>query len=69
MIYLVGFKNLPVSVYEAATLDGANEVQKFWRLSVPLLKPITLYVSVVTLVSGFNAVSYPHLTLPTSGLG
>lgn len=54
LIYLVGFKNLPASVYEAATLDGANEVQKFWRLSVPLLKPITLYVSVVTLVSGFN---------------
>lgn len=54
LIYLVGFKNLPVSLYEAATLDGANGRQQFWRLSVPLLKPITLYVSVVTLVSGFN---------------
>jgi multiple sugar transport system permease protein len=54
LIYLVGFKNLPTSVYEAARLDGASGPQSFWYLSVPLLKPITLYVSVVTLVSGFN---------------
>ncbi len=54
LIYLVGFKSLPVSVYEAAKLDGASGPQSFWHLSVPMLKPITLYVSVVTLVSAFN---------------
>jgi multiple sugar transport system permease protein len=54
LIYLVGFKNLPPSLYEAARLDGASGPQSFWYLSIPLLKPITLYVSVVTLVSGFN---------------
>ena len=54
LIYLVGFKNLPPSLYEAARLDGASALQSFWYLSIPLLKPITLYVSVVTLVSGFN---------------
>jgi multiple sugar transport system permease protein len=54
LIYLVGFKNLPPALYEAARLDGATARQSFWYLSIPLLKPITLYVSVVTLVSGFN---------------
>lgn len=54
LIYLVGFRNLPNSVFEAARLDGASGIQSFWRISVPMLKPITLYVSVVTLVSGFN---------------
>jgi multiple sugar transport system permease protein len=54
IIYLVGFKSLPRSLYEAAELDGASSLQRFWHISVPLLKPITLYVSVVTLVSGFN---------------
>ena len=54
LIYLVGFKNLPVSLFEAAKLDGATPAQSFWHVSIPLLKPITLYVSVVTLVSGFN---------------
>lgn len=54
LIYIVGFKNLPVTLYEAADVDGATAWQKFRHISVPLLKPITLYVSVVTLVSGFN---------------
>jgi multiple sugar transport system permease protein len=54
LIYLVGFRNLPVSLYEAAKLDGASGPQAFRFLSIPLLKPITLYVSVVTLVSSFN---------------
>ena len=54
LIYLVGFKSLPVSLYEAAKLDGASGRQSFWHLSMPMLKPITLYVSVVTLVSAFN---------------
>ncbi len=54
LIYLVGFKTLPESLYEAARLDGATGVQSFWFLSVPMLKPISLYVSVVTLVSAFN---------------
>jgi multiple sugar transport system permease protein len=54
LIYLVGFKTLPESVYEAARLDGASGIQSFWFLSIPMLKPISLYVSVVTLVSAFN---------------
>ena len=54
LIYLVGFRNLPRSVFEAAKLDGASGIQSFFFMSIPLLKPITLYVSVVTLISGFN---------------
>lgn len=54
LIYLVGFKNLPESLFEAAKLDGASGAQRFFYISIPLLKPITLYVSVVTLISAFN---------------
>ncbi|MBM9595442.1 carbohydrate ABC transporter permease [Roseitranquillus sediminis] len=54
LIYLVGFKNLPNSLFEAAKLDGASGLQSFWNISVPMLKPITLYVSVITLVTSFN---------------
>lgn len=54
LIYLVGFKSLPINLFEAAKLDGASGRQSFWHISVPMLKPITLYVSVVTLVSAFN---------------
>ena len=54
IIYLVGFKALPESVFEAARLDGGTGIQSFWYVAVPMLKPITLYVSVVTLISSFN---------------
>ena len=61
LIYLVGFRNLPRSVFEAAQLDGANGFQSFLYMSVPLLKPITLYVSVVTLISGFNVYAQAYV--------
>ena len=61
LIFLVGFKNLPVSLFEAAKLDGASALQSFWHLTLPLLKPITLYVSVVTLVSGFNVYAQAYV--------
>ncbi|SMC82973.1 carbohydrate ABC transporter permease [Primorskyibacter flagellatus] len=61
LIYLVGFRNLPKSVYEAARLDGASGIQSFLFMSVPLLKPITLYVSVVTLISGFNVYAQAYV--------
>ncbi|MCY3981371.1 MAG: sugar ABC transporter permease [Alphaproteobacteria bacterium] len=54
LIYIVGFKNLPQGLYEAAELDGANGIQRFLYISIPMLKPITLYVSVVTMISAFN---------------
>lgn len=61
LIYLVGFKNLPPSLYEAAQLDGATGRQCFWHISVPMLRPISLYVSVVTLVSAFNVYAQPFV--------
>lgn len=54
LIFLVGLKNVPESLHEAAMLDGASAPQRFWFISLPLVRPITLYVSVVTLIAGFN---------------
>jgi multiple sugar transport system permease protein len=54
LIFLVGMRNLPQSLFEAAVIDGAGARQQFWHITVPLLRPIMLYVSVVTLVAGFN---------------
>jgi multiple sugar transport system permease protein len=54
LIFLVGMKGLPQSVFEAARIDGASGPQAFRYITIPLLKPIILYVSVVTLVAAFN---------------
>jgi multiple sugar transport system permease protein len=61
LIYVVGFRNLPTNVFEAAKLDGASGIQAFWHVAVPLLRPITLYVSVVTLISGFNVYAQAYV--------
>jgi multiple sugar transport system permease protein len=54
IIFIVGLRNVPVSLYEAARLDGASGIQAFRHITIPMLRPIVLYVSVVTLVAGFN---------------
>jgi multiple sugar transport system permease protein len=54
LLFLVGLRNIPTSLYEAASLDGASPVHMFRYVSLPLLKPVTLYVSVVTLISAYN---------------
>src|SRR5919112_4967791 len=54
LIFLVGLKNVPQSLRDAASLDGASAIQSFWHVSLPILRPITLYVSVVTLIAAFN---------------
>jgi len=61
LIYIVGYRSLPVSVFEAAKLDGASALQTFWHVTVPLLRPITLYVSVVTLIAGFNVYAQAYI--------
>jgi len=61
LIYIVGYRSLPVAVFEAAKLDGASRLQTFWYVTVPLLRPITLYVSVVTLISGFNVYAQAYV--------
>ncbi|MCL1995440.1 MAG: sugar ABC transporter permease [Defluviitaleaceae bacterium] len=42
--YLASLQELPKSLYEAASIDGAGEVKKFWHITIPYLRPITTYV-------------------------
>jgi multiple sugar transport system permease protein len=49
VILYSGLQNIPGDVYEAASLDGANAWQQFWRITFPLLRP----VSAITLLLGF----------------
>ncbi|MDD3859931.1 MAG: sugar ABC transporter permease [Bacteroidales bacterium] len=47
MIFLVGLKAIPRELYESASLDGAGKWHKFWSVTFPQLKPITLFVIIV----------------------
>lgn len=51
LLFLIGFYNISQDVYEAASMDGANGWQKWWHISLPLIKPtITLVLVLMTSV-------------------
>ena len=54
VLYLVGLRNIPHEYAEAASIDGANDTQRFWRITLPLLRPILLFVLVTSSISSFN---------------
>lgn len=54
MVYfLSGLQNIPVELYESAEIDGANAIQKFTRITLPMLKPIVIYVLTISIYGGF----------------
>lgn len=52
LYFLAGLKNIPEEYYEAASIDGASALQKFTRITLPLLKPITIYVLTISIYAG-----------------
>lgn len=50
--FLSGLQSIPQELYEAAEIDGAGAVQKFFRITVPLLKPVTVYVLTISIYGG-----------------
>jgi ABC-type sugar transport system permease subunit len=55
ILYLAALQNIPDSVYEAAEVDGASWWQKLTRITIPLLRPVTLFMVIVGVVAALNA--------------
>ncbi|KQO18118.1 carbohydrate ABC transporter permease [Paenibacillus sp. Leaf72] len=54
IIFLAGIQSISESLYEAASLDGASVLKKFWYITVPLLKPMTLFLFVTSTIRSFQ---------------
>ena len=54
IIYLAGLQNIPEVMYEAATVDGANRFQRFFRITLPLLSPTIFFQLVLGLIGVFQ---------------
>jgi multiple sugar transport system permease protein len=54
LLIFAGLQSIPISVYEAAAVDGASEVSIFWRITLPLLRPILVLVLIVTVTGSFQ---------------
>lgn len=65
VLYLAGLQAISADVYEAATLDGANAWQKFWRITVPLLLPTILLCSIMSMLAAVKA--FEEVQIMTQG--
>ena len=54
MLFLAGLQNIPSYLYEAATLEGATEWQMFRRVTLPLLRPVMVFVLVTSVTGSFQ---------------
>ncbi|AOV08584.1 carbohydrate ABC transporter permease [Sporosarcina ureilytica] len=61
-------KSIPRTLEEAATIDGASKFGVFWRVIFPMLKPITVTVMILNVISIWNDYLLPSLTLTDRGL-
>lgn len=65
LYFSAGLSNIDESIYERASVDGANAVQKFFRLTLPGLSPIMFYTLVVNIIQAFQ--SFGQVKVLTQG--
>jgi multiple sugar transport system permease protein len=69
IILLAAIKNIPAEYYEAATIDGANALQRVWFIMVPCLRPVLLLVVVNAFISALQVFDLPWLMSNSSFSG
>jgi len=67
--FLAGLQSIPEELHEAAAIDGANELQRFFRITLPLLRPVTLFVSVIVLIGSLQIFDDPQVLFGTANPG
>ncbi|MFI9564691.1 carbohydrate ABC transporter permease [Streptomyces rishiriensis] len=63
IIFLAGLQTVPSELYEAARMDGAGPVQTFFRITLPMMRPVLLFVLVVSTITGLQSFSEPQVLL------
>ncbi len=65
VIFLAGLQGIPHTLYEAAIIDGAGPVRRFFRITLPLLKPTVFFVLVTSLIGSFQV--FTQIYIMTDG--
>ncbi len=65
IIYLANLQSIPKQLYESASIDGANSIQQFTKITIPMLVPSITLVSILTLVNGLKV--FEEIALTTNG--
>ncbi len=65
VVFIAGLKNIDCEVYEAADIDGANGLNKFLRITVPLVSPTTFFLTTMGIIGSFKV--FDHIEVLTQG--
>ena len=67
IMLMAGIMGIDTSLFEAANVDGANSMQTFTRITMPLLKPIFIYVLITSLIGGIQMFDVPQILTNAMG--
>lgn len=67
VIFLAGLRQIPSMYYEAASVDGANRSQQFWRITLPMLTPIIFFNLVLQIIGAFQSFTQAFIVSGGSG--
>ncbi|TCM95899.1 multiple sugar transport system permease protein/raffinose/stachyose/melibiose transport system permease protein [Paenibacillus sp. BK033] len=65
IVYLSGLQSIPTSLYEAAHMDGATKVRQFFAITIPMLKPTTFFILVMSCINSFMV--FEQVNILTNG--
>ena len=61
VIFLATLQDVPTSLYEAATVDGANSLRRLWHITIPMVSPVIIFNTVMSFIGGFQYFTLPWL--------
>jgi multiple sugar transport system permease protein len=67
VIYLAGLQDVPASLYEAASLDGAGRIAQFRHVTLPMLSPVILFNLIMGLIAGFQYFTQVYVITTATG--
>jgi multiple sugar transport system permease protein len=65
ILFFAGLKTIPRELYQAAAIDGANGLRQFWHITLPLLRPVTVFVLVTSIIGSFQV--FDTIAITTAG--
>jgi len=66
ILYLASISNIPDSLYEAAEMDGAGAVAKFFHITIPSVAPTTFFITIMSVIGGLQG-GFANAKIMTNG--
>lgn len=61
VIFLSGLGNIPKEIYEAAEIDGGSKWDRFWHITIPMISPVTFYLTLIGFIGTFKAFNHIYV--------